>query len=103
MAEPEFKAPEGCLYTQSTDGKRLYLHLLTYPFKYLIAEGLADRIEYAQFLHDGSEIIYKTDIPSSLNHPQGGNTVAADGRPLVFHIPEHQPACRIPVIEIFLK
>lgn len=39
---PEFKAPEGCLYTQSTDGKRLYLHLLTYPFKYLIAEGLAD-------------------------------------------------------------
>lgn len=103
MAEPEFKAPEGCLYTQSTDGKRLYLHLLTYPFKYLIAEGLADRIEYAQFLHDGSEIIYKTDIPSSLNHPQGGNTVAADGRPLVFHIPEHQPVCRIPVIEIFLK
>lgn len=33
-----FKAPDGCRYTQR--GDRLYVHLLTWPRKYLLLEGL---------------------------------------------------------------
>ena len=32
MAEPEFVAPRGTRLTQSEDGKRLYIHLIEYPF-----------------------------------------------------------------------
>lgn len=56
MAEPEFKEPRDCRLTQSEDGKRLYLHLFAYPFGYLRVPGLGGKVEYAQFLHDGSEV-----------------------------------------------
>ena len=35
MAEPEFKAPRGTRLTQSEDGKRLYIHLVEYPYAFL--------------------------------------------------------------------
>src|SRR5699024_1415622 len=53
MAAPEFRAPRDCRFTQSIDGKRLYVHLFAYPFAYLELPGLAGKVEYAQFLHDG--------------------------------------------------
>ena len=41
MAEPELLAhcPNGCKFTQSQDGKRLYIHLFTYPFQSLELPG----------------------------------------------------------------
>ena len=35
---------------------RLYLHLFSWPFRHVHLDGLADRVEYAQLLNDGSEI-----------------------------------------------
>ncbi len=87
MAEPEFEAPFGTLLTQSCDEKRLYIHLIDYPFAPLTMKNLADKISYAQFLHDGSEVRY-------YNKP---NNVVA------FSIPGIKPDCVIPVIEIILK
>ena len=58
MAEPEFKAPADCRFTQSEDGKRLYLHIFAYPFRHIQLHGLVGKIDYAQFLHDGSEVKY---------------------------------------------
>ena len=87
MAEPEFTAPRGTRLTQSEDGSRLYIHLLEYPFKFLEMENLAGKIEYAQFLHDGSEVRY-------IN--KGENDV-------VFSIPGIKPDCVVPVIEVILK
>ena len=58
MAEPEFTAPRGTRLTQSEDGSRLYIHLTEYPYAHLEMHNLADKIDYAQFLHDGSEILY---------------------------------------------
>ena len=99
MAEPEFKAPNGCKYTQSTDGKRLYVHIYEYPFEHIILPNMAGKIDYAQFLHDGSEvqfteesadriaIAYKTDLSGCA----------------VMKVPVIKPDVIVPVIEIFLK
>ena len=57
MAEPEFTAPRGCRLTQSQDGKRLYVHLMEYPYAFLEMQGLAGKVDYAQFVHDNSELL----------------------------------------------
>ena len=98
MAEPEFKAPRGTRLTQSEDGKRLYIHLIEYPYAFLEFEGLADKIDYAQFLHDGSEILYTID---AVGHFSEGHT---EKKGLVaFKIPQQIPDMIVPVIEVFLK
>lgn len=86
MADPEFKTPNGCRLTESDDGKKLYIHLFDYPFQNLAVEGMKDKIEYIQFLHDSSELKfeYKDDIAN-------------------ITLPVIKPNTVIPVIEIFLK
>lgn len=87
MAEPEFTAPQGTRLTQSEDGKRLYVHLQVYPFAHLALTAPAEKIVYAQFLHDGSEILFTKD---------GDNKVT-------LHLPQTKPPVISPVVEIFLK
>lgn len=74
--------------TYNPGTKRLYLHLFTYPSNYgkLVLPGYADKIKYAQFLHDASEILYKTE---------NGD--------IVLELPKQKPPYEIPVIELFLK
>lgn len=61
MADEEFSAPNGVYLTQSVDRKRLYIHLISYPFHRLHIKGLSlDRIEYAQLLYDGGEVRLST-------------------------------------------
>ena len=81
-APAEFAAPEGTLLTYNPKSGRLYIHLVEYPtmpFK----PDFCNRIEYAQFLHDGSEISYSWD--GSLK------------------LPALAPPTEIPVIEVVLK
>lgn len=87
MAEPEFTPPQGTVLTQSVDEKRLYIHVLEYPFKKLTVSGLKNKIAYAQFLVDGSEVLYSEN---------------ADGT-ISFEMPVKSPQEINPVIEIFLK
>lgn len=87
MAEPEFKAPLGSLITQSNDEKRLYIHLVDYPYSDLFMEDMAGKVDYCQLLHDGSEVIY---------HDNADGTVR-------FVIPKIKPDSLIPVIEVILK
>ncbi|MBQ7090897.1 MAG: alpha-L-fucosidase [Clostridia bacterium] len=103
MAEPGFIAPSGDYYTQSEDGKRLYLHLFRYPYKSLILEGLAGKVEYIQFLHDGSEIQYLETPPYYLNRPEAPHAADFGDKAIFLTIPEHRPDITVPVIEIFLK
>jgi alpha-L-fucosidase len=98
MAEPEFKALFGCRLTQSQDGKRLYIHLFTYPYKFLELGGLAGKVDYAQFLHDGSEVLFREKNPGHLSE---GQTRSDDL--LVITLPEVKPNVIVPVIELFLK
>ncbi len=92
MAEPEFTAPNGCRLTQSEDGKRLYIHLLEYPYQTLYMPCLEGKVKYAQFLHDGSELKYD---------PQSG--FACSKMEKIFLLPTVKPDVTVPVIEVFLK
>ncbi|MBQ1945707.1 MAG: alpha-L-fucosidase [Clostridia bacterium] len=98
MAEPEFTAPGGCCLTQSEDGKRLYVHLFQYPFAYLELPGFAGKVDYAQFLHDGSELKFSE---REVKHFSEGRTEAEDL--LVIELPVPGPRQIVPVIELFLK
>ena len=98
MAEPEFTAPAGTVLTQSEDGKKLYVHIFSYPFKYLKMQNLADKIEYAQFLHDASEIEYDVGTPVHF-----GEGLTETENSVFFKLPAVKPDCLVPVIEIFLK
>ena len=98
MAEPEFKAPRGTRLTQSEDGKHLYIHLIEYPYAFLEFENLGDKIDYAQFLHDGSEILYTV---GSVDHFSEARS-AKEGL-VAFKIPAVKPNTEVPVIEVFLK
>lgn len=88
MAEPEFMAPNGCEFTQSEDGKRLYVHLISYPYAAVVLPGFACKVDYAQFLHDGSEILFTESNSDDL---------------LELNIPVVKPPIIVPVIELFLK
>ena len=100
MAEPEFVAPSDVRYTQSEDGKRLYVHLFAYPFEHLFLPGLAGKVEYAQFLHDGSELLF-TD--GTLGRLAGDNVGLDPKNKLVVKLPHVKPDILVPTIELFLK
>ena len=100
MAEPEIlkTLPPDCRYTQSEDGKRLYVHLFAYPFQHLQLRGLAGKVEYAQFLHDASEIKM---TEGKVEHFSEGASQGDDL--LVLNLPPVKPDMVVPVIELFLK
>ena len=99
MAEPEFTAPAGTVLTQSFDGKRLYIHLLSYPFFSFGMENMEGKIKYAQFLHDGSEIHYTDGAPPEV----AGQRPAFQKEMVYFRLPTVQPDSLVPVIELILK
>ena len=99
MAEPEFKAPKGTVLTQSVDGKRLYIHFFSYPFFNFMMEDMAGKVKYAQFLHDGSEILYSEGKPSDMI----GERAADNEKAIYFRVPTVQPDVLVPVIGLILK
>lgn len=96
--QSEFSAPLDCRLTQN--GDRLYIHLFNWPFKHLHFDALAGRIEYAQFLHDGSEVAWLKPSGNTLfknsQFPVSEDMVS-------FVLPVRRPPVTVPVIEVFLK
>lgn len=80
----EFKAPTDVRYTRSDTC--LYAHLFAYPFRQQRLPGLAGKVEYVQFLHDASELLWKED-----------------GEDILITLPAVKPDQIVPVVEIFLK
>ena len=95
VAPEGITAPNGTAVTYNPKTNRAYIHLYDYPMGYLPVEWL-DRIEYAQFLHDGSEIFIRSPQKP---HSQTGNTHQLGG--LV--TPMVKPNVDVPVIEVWLK
>lgn len=97
--QSEHTAPTDVRYTHNPKTNRLYVHLFAYPFKHLHLPGLAGKVEYAQFLHDASEI--KLREGGAFEHaalesatPEGALTLS---------LPIIKPNVTVPVIELFLK
>ncbi len=91
--QSEFTAPPDCRLTQN--GKRLYLHIFSWPFRNIHLDGMAGRVEYAQFLHDASEVRF---IGSGDAEYQG-----LHGDALTLELPVLKPDVVVPVVELFLK
>jgi alpha-L-fucosidase len=91
--------PPDCRYTLR--GDRLYLHIFSWPFRHLHLPALADHVDYAQFLHDGSEVKMSV-IPAGAraqNTTMGG---LAEGT-LTLTLPTQRPEVEVPVVELFLR
>ncbi|MDR1154123.1 MAG: alpha-L-fucosidase [Bacteroidales bacterium] len=87
-----FTAPQNCMMTYNPDTKRIYIHVLEWPFKSLHLPGFKDKFKYAQLLHDGSEIRFRTGSHES----SGANDV-------ILSLPVERPNVEVPVIELFLE
>ncbi len=96
QAPDNFVVPDNTLLTYNPTSNRLYIHLLDYPLKNFLLKDYADKIVYAQFLHDASEL--KVSKPSGywIKQETGENDVN-------LILPVNKPGVEIPVIEIFLK
>jgi len=94
-----FAPPEDCRYTMK--GDRLYLHLFSWPFRHIHLPGLADRVEFARFLHDGSEVRREVISPGqeAFNTRLGGLPPGT----LTLNVPVQEPDVLVPVIELFLR
>ena len=98
QAPDEYRKPENSLLTYNPATKRLYLHVLEWPFKSLHLSGFKGKIKYVQLLNDGSEIKFKENIKA------GSHTTETTGdNDVLLELPVNKPSSDLPVIEIFLN
>ncbi|GGZ13297.1 alpha-L-fucosidase [Echinicola pacifica] len=98
QAPEEFEVPDNSLLTYNPKTNRLYIHLLDYPLQNFTLKGMKGKINYVQFLHDGSEI--------KITKPHGFGPGAGQGlgeNDLNLSLPVTKPNVEIPVIEIILN
>ena len=91
-----FPEAENCRYTFNAQTNRLYVHVLSWPFRDLHLPQLAGKVRYAQLLQDGSEMRFSENAESC------GMKATPPGA-LTIQVPVVQPDTLIPVIEIILK
>ncbi|NQX43403.1 alpha-L-fucosidase [Pedobacter steynii] len=98
QAPDTFKVPQNCFLTYNAEKKRLYIHLMQWPFKSLHLEGFKGKFKYAQLLNDGSEIKFYSPTR------EGSHTTetAKDGD-VILNLPVQKPNVEVPVIELILE
>ena len=96
-APSEFKAdPSEILLTYNPKNNRLYAHILNFPSHgYFFLSDPEDKIEYARFLHDHSEIKF--------NDRETFGDTNWTGKKIFSFLHISDPGVEIPVIEIMLK
>jgi alpha-L-fucosidase len=100
QAPGAYAAPPDCRLTYNPETNRLYLHVFSWPFKYLRLPGMAGKVDYAQFLHDASEAPVVSHV-SEKNH--GALRDDSSGSDCVLALPVRKPRVCVPVIELFVK
>ena len=98
IAPEEFTEPDNCMYTYNPDAGRLYLHIFSYPVKFLFLPGLYGRVKFARFLNDHSEV-------KMLPPPEHNACMMPSASPdtLVLHLPPVAPDVTVPVVELILE
>jgi len=96
VAPDGFEPPCGTLLTYNAKTNRLYIHLCDYPMGFLPVAFL-DKVEYAQFLHDGSEVALR--FPRKRSSQSGEQEGELGGLVL----PVNKPAVEIPVVECWIR
>ena len=95
-APEEFRrqVPEGCKLTYNPKTNVLYLHILEWPVK-VLPLTFSDKVEYAQFLHDASEV--------QIKQPRTVSGTLRKDMPASLMLPVRKPDVEIPVVEMFLS
>lgn len=106
-----YEAPVDSRFTQK--GKRLYLHLFSWPYRTLLINGLGGEVEYARLLSDHSEIKYMQGealLGSRRSHKDLNLEITEihvrdtfENKALLITLPVQKPNVIVPVIEFFLK
>ena len=86
--------PEGCKMTYNPKTNVLYLHILEWPIK-VLPITFSDKVEYAQLLHDASEV--------QIKQPRHVSGTLRKDVPASLMLPVKKPDVEIPVVEMFLK
>ncbi|MBM6615450.1 alpha-L-fucosidase [Desemzia sp. RIT804] len=94
-----FTVPKDCRYTQVGSNK-LYLHIYSWPLRHIHLQGLAGRVQYAQFLHDHSQVFFREFDPEEVIT---STETHIDEDSVVLELPIEKPEVLVPVVEIFLK
>lgn len=96
QAPESFEVPNHSLLTYNPKTNRLYIHLLDYPLQNFTLKGYKDKVKYAQFLHDASEI----QITAPRGHWIKQELAEKD---INLRLPVNKPPVEIPVIELILN
>jgi len=96
QAPAGFPAPQDCRLTYNPQTKRLYVHVFAWPYKHVHLDGLAGKVEYAQLLHDASEVGMGLDSWHA-------SQITASGDTLTLNLPQQKPNVAVPVIELFMR
>lgn len=98
-APDDFTVPQNCALTYNAEKKKLYLHVYAWPYKHIHLDGSGfKRVEYAQLLHDGSEVML-TGLADWQKKAPG----APAEDQMMLTLPQTRPDVAVPVIEMFLK
>lgn len=96
--QSEYNAPPDCRYTQN--GNLLYLHIMNWPLGHIYLEGMAGKVEFARFLHDGAEVTFHDADANKVSQNVDMPEEAGD---CILRIPTVRPNEMVPVIELILK
>lgn len=97
-APSEYSCPNNCILTYNPSTKRLYIHVLEWPFKSLYLKQYKGKIKYAQLLNDNSELKFRTETKKGSHMTE--NTGADD---IIITLPVERPNVEVPVIELVLE
>ena len=92
----EYPLQRNCLLTYNPELKRIYVHLLSWPFEQITLKGFGGKVKYAQLLNDASEIKF-VKPRKSITYQDEENK-----NDLILELPVIKPPVEIPVIELFL-
>ncbi|MBW7457855.1 alpha-L-fucosidase, partial [Paenibacillus sepulcri] len=91
-----------CRFTYNEEAGRLYLHIFNWPFKHIHLQGFSGQVEYAQLLHDASEI-RMIQGEQEMTMEAGAFNEGRHAGTLTLELPVKKPNVTVPVIELFLK
>ncbi len=101
QAPDEWQASTDGRLTWNPESRRLYLHLLAWPYKHAYIRGLdPEQVAYAQLLNDASEVSLKGIEPWQ---QAGEGDVIENGKLTAIALPQTEPNVTVPVVELFLK
>jgi len=98
QAPDSFKIPQNCFLTYNPERKRLYIHLMQWPFKSLHLEGYKGKFKYAQLLNDGSEVKFYSPTQAGSH-----TTETTNEGDVILNLPVQKPNVAVPVIELILE